>query len=61
MKDLNGKIAVVTGAARGMGRLHAENLGREGCVVVLTDVDGAGRIMRAGPSVRRGGFRGSTK
>ncbi|MDD3718373.1 MAG: SDR family NAD(P)-dependent oxidoreductase [Actinomycetota bacterium] len=54
MKDLNGKIAVVTGAARGMGRLHAENLGREGCVVVLTDVDGAGLDEAARDLVSRG-------
>lgn len=39
MKDLNGKVVLVTGAARGMGRLHAENFCGEGSVVVLTDID----------------------
>lgn len=36
------KVVMVTGAARGMGRLHAGNFGRERCIVVLTDVDEAG-------------------
>jgi short-subunit dehydrogenase len=42
MKDLEGKVVLVTGAARGMGKLHAENFHREGCVVVITDVDEKG-------------------
>jgi NAD(P)-dependent dehydrogenase (short-subunit alcohol dehydrogenase family) len=33
-----GRVAVVTGAARGMGRSHAVGLAREGCDVVLCDV-----------------------
>jgi NAD(P)-dependent dehydrogenase (short-subunit alcohol dehydrogenase family) len=39
VRDLKGKLALVTGAARGMGRLHLEALGREGCRLVATDVD----------------------
>ena len=42
MKDLEEKVVLVTGAARGMGRLHAENFHREGCVLVITDVDEKG-------------------
>jgi all-trans-retinol dehydrogenase (NAD+) len=42
MKELRGKTVLVTGASRGMGRLHAENFCREGCRVVLTDVDEQG-------------------
>ncbi len=41
MRDLAGKVVLVTGAARGMGRLEAEGFAREGCRVVITDVDGA--------------------
>jgi NAD(P)-dependent dehydrogenase (short-subunit alcohol dehydrogenase family) len=41
MKDLRGKVVLITGAARGMGKLHAANFAREGSVVVLTDVDEA--------------------
>lgn len=39
MKDLKGKVVLITGAARGMGRLHAYNFAREGSRVVLVDVD----------------------
>lgn len=39
MRDLSGQLALVTGAARGMGRLHLEALGREGCRLVAADVD----------------------
>ncbi len=39
MKDLRGKTVLITGAARGMGRLHAERYANEGCRIVLTDLD----------------------
>jgi cyclopentanol dehydrogenase len=48
------KIAIVTGAASGMGRAHAELLAQEGARVIATDRDEAGgdetvaRIARAG-------------
>jgi NAD(P)-dependent dehydrogenase (short-subunit alcohol dehydrogenase family) len=41
MEDLRGKVVLITGAARGMGRLHAANFGREGSTIVMTDVDEA--------------------
>jgi len=40
--DLHGKVAVVTGAASGLGRAVARGLVREGARVVLGDIDKAG-------------------
>lgn len=39
MPALSGKIAVITGAARGIGLSIAETFGREGAHVWLTDID----------------------
>jgi NAD(P)-dependent dehydrogenase (short-subunit alcohol dehydrogenase family) len=39
--ELTGKVAVVTGAAVGIGRALARRLGGEGCAVVVADVDAA--------------------
>ena len=41
MQDLAGRVVLITGGARGMGRLHADNFAREGCRVVITDIDEA--------------------
>jgi len=38
MKELEGKTALITGAARGQGRTHAVALAREGMNVVVTDL-----------------------
>jgi NAD(P)-dependent dehydrogenase (short-subunit alcohol dehydrogenase family) len=39
MKDFNSKVAVITGAASGIGRALAERCAREGMKVVLADVE----------------------
>ena len=39
--DVNGKIAVVTGAASGMGFAMAETFGGAGMKVVLADIEEA--------------------
>lgn len=39
MNRLTGKVAIITGAARGMGESHARMFVREGAKVVLTDLN----------------------
>ncbi len=39
MKDLNGKVAVVTGAGSGIGRATALALAEEGCQLAISDIN----------------------
>ncbi len=56
--DFSGKVAIVTGAAAGIGRVTAEALARAGAKVTVADVDGVageaavGHINAAGGTAR---------
>lgn len=54
--ELHGRVAIVTGGARGIGRAHCERLAGEGASVVLVDLDGDAGEATA-ESLRRGGLR----
>jgi NAD(P)-dependent dehydrogenase (short-subunit alcohol dehydrogenase family) len=59
MKNLRERVAVVTGAASGIGRATALALARRGCDVALVDLDAAGLASAAG-EVERAGRRASS-
>jgi 2-hydroxycyclohexanecarboxyl-CoA dehydrogenase len=48
MRGLNGRAAVVTGGARGIGRAICERLAAEGMRVAVADIDGGGALKVAG-------------
>ncbi|MGH9291204.1 MAG: SDR family NAD(P)-dependent oxidoreductase, partial [Acidimicrobiales bacterium] len=45
--ELSGKVALVTGAASGIGRAAARRLGAAGAEIVVADVDAAGAGVAA--------------
>jgi NAD(P)-dependent dehydrogenase (short-subunit alcohol dehydrogenase family) len=53
--ELEGKTAIVTGAARGIGRAFVLGLAGAGCSVAAADVDGAGADETAALARRGGG------
>jgi NAD(P)-dependent dehydrogenase (short-subunit alcohol dehydrogenase family) len=54
-EDLEGKVAVVTGGARGLGLEMADALAEMGCVVALLDVGDGVEVSAAQLGERRGG------
>jgi NAD(P)-dependent dehydrogenase (short-subunit alcohol dehydrogenase family) len=54
VKELRGRVAVVTGAASGIGRALARRLGRDGMKVVLADVE-AGALQEAAQELEKSG------
>ncbi len=52
---LDGRVAIITGAGAGMGKIHALELGRRGAMVVVNDLgtslDGSGNSMSAADAV----------
>ena len=53
MGKLDGKVAVITAAAQGIGRATAELFAREGARVVATDINGAKLAELQGQGSRR--------
>jgi NAD(P)-dependent dehydrogenase (short-subunit alcohol dehydrogenase family) len=55
MRQLDGKVAIVTGGASGIGAACAETLAREGARVAVTDIDFEGARAVAGRITEAGG------
>lgn len=51
MMRFSGKVVLVTGAARGIGRATAEGFAAEGATVVATDIDAAAIAAVAAPGI----------
>lgn len=53
-KELNGRVAIVTGAARGLGRAMAHGLARAGAAVIFADIDGETAAREAAAATKNG-------
>lgn len=56
MKDVRDKVAVITGGASGIGLAFAERFGREGCRIMVADIE-ATALEAAVASLRAQGIR----
>ena len=55
MSRLDGKIALITGTASGIGRASAERMATEGAAIMCADIDGDGAEQTALTIEQRGG------
>ena len=53
--ELAGKVAIVTGAASGMGKCFSEKLAANGAIVVMTDINEEGVRAAADAVIAAGG------
>lgn len=59
MKDLQNKVAAVTGAASGIGRMLAVHLAEQGCHLAISDVDEAG-LQQTASMINNNGMKVTT-
>ena len=55
MGNLTGKVAIVTGSSRGIGRAIAERLGRDGASVVVTYVGNRDKTADVASAIKANG------
>jgi NAD(P)-dependent dehydrogenase (short-subunit alcohol dehydrogenase family) len=55
LRDLRGKVALITGASSGIGRGCASALAQEGAMVIVSDIDEPGGLETCGQIAEAGG------